>query len=110
MGGRYQGGVGFAMGGVRIVGPNGRDQAHTPGGDPTQRKVPQQGGGTTGTTPRQGEFRAPGLGVVRVLVVLAVIRGWKVGAGSLGGKEKGSPYLRGWWLRRLNKPLDAWIT
>ena len=43
MEGRYQGGVGSGMGGYRIVGPTGRDQAYTPEGDPTQRKGPQKG-------------------------------------------------------------------
>ena len=37
-GGMHQDGVSTGMGGVRIVGANGRDQQHVPGGDPTQRR------------------------------------------------------------------------
>ena len=38
MGGRYQGGVGSGMGSLRVVGPTGRDQAYTPGGDSYAKK------------------------------------------------------------------------
>ena len=49
-GGVYQGGLATRMGGLRILGPNGRDQTHTPGGDPSYRKrageaIPGAGGG-----------------------------------------------------------------
>ena len=37
-GGMHQGGVATRMGGLRILGPNGRDQTHSPGGDPSYRK------------------------------------------------------------------------
>ena len=44
MGGRYQAGVGSGMGGNRILGPTGRDQTFTSGGDPTQIRGPPKGG------------------------------------------------------------------
>ena len=34
-----QGGVGAGMSGMRIVGPDGRDQSHTPGGIPRSGRV-----------------------------------------------------------------------
>ena len=37
-GGMCQGGVATGMGGLRVLGPNGRDQTHTPGVDPSYRK------------------------------------------------------------------------
>ena len=50
-----QGGVGTGMSGVRIVGPNGRDQTYTPGGDPTFRKgAGVKGGGKGGVVPGAG--------------------------------------------------------
>ena len=42
------------MGGYRLVGPTGRDQVYTPGGDPTQRKGPQKEGGGEGNKNKVG--------------------------------------------------------
>ena len=86
MGGRYQGGVGSAMGGVRIVGPNGRDQTHTPGGDPTQRRVPQQGGAN-----KNKVGGVPGGGVGGSMGGVGG-NAWLEGRGGvLGGKGEGNP-------------------
>ena len=50
------------------VGPNGRDQSHTPGGDPTYRKGAGTKGGGTGEGREGGEWRerVPGAGVGNV--------------------------------------------
>ena len=38
-----------------------------------------------------------------VLLALAVMHGWKAGAGSLEGKGKDIPYLQGSWFRKQSK-------
>ena len=113
-GGRLQGGVGTSMGGVRIIGPNGRDQTHTSSGEPTQRRAPQQGGNgrnrnKVGGIPGAGVgFGMGGGGVGGGRGIGFGGNAWLEGGsgtmgGGGGGKEVVFPCLRGWFLRKRNK-------
>ena len=86
------------MGGVRGFGPTGRDQTHTPQGEPTFRK----GGGAKGGGKGVG---APGAGVGRVR--FEEVAGAEDGLDAAGTGEAQDPLLVGPVLSQRDQPLNA---
>ena len=98
-----QGTVASAMGGMRIVGPTGRDQAHVPRGEPTFRK----GNGAKGNG-KAGRDSGAGVGgrflaavVVRLLVGVEGLGRFLLVPSLLKGIRRF--LLRGRWLSFWNR-------
>ena len=92
------------MGSLRIVGPTGRDQTYTPGGDPTQRRGPQKGGANKN---KVGGVSGSGVGGgVGSLGVNSWLEG---GGGRFGGGGVGSPLPSGVLVSKGDQALHAVI-
>ena len=92
------------LGGMRFVGPTGRDQTYTPQGEPTFRK----GGGAKGESGEGKGAGVAGAGVGRVRFEEGAVAGWVGGLDAAGKGGVQDPLPLGPVLTQRDQAFNAW--